>query len=88
MPESPSTPPVSTRGLDGAQALRLFQAGTTLQCRLCRALLVPIPEMVSAREAHGLKCPTNANHFLVYGEPEGPMKAMRAAMRRAVAGKK
>jgi len=80
MTKSP-TQDVSTRDLDGAHALRLFQEGHSIRCRLCRALLVQVPEGVSLNEIHGLECPTNRNHFAVYGEPAAPMKAMRAAMK-------
>jgi len=58
-----------------------------VECRLCRSLLVPIPENADPSAAHGLRCPTNDSHFFVYGEPEGPMKAMRAGMRDIASGK-
>ncbi len=86
MTNSPAPQDVSTRDLDGAQALRLFREGGSIRCRLCRALLVQVPEGVSLNEIHGLQCPTNMNHFAVYGEPAAPMQAMRAAM-KAIARK-
>lgn len=72
---------VSTRDLDGVQALRLFREGSSIRCRLCQALLVPVPEGVNLNDVHGLRCPTNMNHFAVFGEPAAPMKAMRSAMK-------
>lgn len=73
---------VNAGSLVGAEPLRMYEAGLRVVCPVCSAMLQSIPAGVTPGHAiSGLVCPTDQQHYLLYGESESAMKSMRAFMK-------
>jgi len=80
---------VNAGSLEGAEALRKYEAGLHVVCPVCSAALQSIPAGVQpGHPISGLVCPTDQRHYLLYGESEFAMKSMRAFIKDLAAKRK
>lgn len=76
------TSPINAGEVSAVEALRLYEAGTSLCCPACGALLETIPKGIApGQRISGLLCPIDHKHFLVYGEDASAVKSMRSFMK-------
>lgn len=68
--------------LSGSEVLNLAAQRKELFCPVCNALLVTIPEnVVEGQRPLGVSCPTDKEHFFIYGEDASRVQTMREEMR-------
>ena len=80
---------VNAGSLMGTQSLRKYEAGLRVVCPVCSTDLRPIPEGVRPGcHIHGLVCPSNPQHYMLYAEDESAMKGMRIFMKDLTAKRK
>ncbi|MFZ6876553.1 hypothetical protein ACO0LF_31335 [Undibacterium sp. Di27W] len=69
---------IDLTGMSAVEILSLIRNKERLLCPKCLAVLDPIPKnWTDEMPLHGVECPNDQKHFLIYSEPERASKNMR-----------
>ena len=76
---------IDLNNMSAVEILSLARKGNELKCPRCQAILETIPKKWTGEvPLHGVVCPNNQKHFLIYSEPEHASKNVRNLIKEMV----